>query len=125
MRNIAAAALGAAFLALSSAAAHAADPQRMHDLGACLAFSYINAELDGKRDVPSDLLPGILALKDEFMFEASINGLDDDAAQTLVVEQLTEQNRIKELKGLDAVRERYKDLCVGVAESLVKNKTQQ
>jgi hypothetical protein len=124
MRNVIAAALGAAILALSSVASPAADLQRMNDLGTCLAFSYVNAGLDGKREVPSDLLPGILALKDEFMFEASVNGLDDNAAQTYVVEQLTEQNRVKELKGPDAVKARYQDLCVGVAGSLMKKKAQ-
>lgn len=104
--------------------AHASDLKRMHDLGTCLAFSYVANDLDGKLDVPKDLLPGILAIKDEFMFEASINSLDDNAAQTYVVEQLTEQNKIRELKGIEAVREKYLDLCTEVAESLV-SKTEQ
>ena len=96
----------------------AADLKRMNDLGTCLAFSYVVNGLDGKVDVPADLLPGILALKDEFMFEASIHGLDDDTAQTYVVEQLIEQNRVRELKGIDEVREKYLELCAGIAESL-------
>jgi hypothetical protein len=102
----------------SAAMAQAADPKRMQDVGTCLAFSYVNNGLDGKRDVPDELMSGILALKDEFMFEASINGLDDNAAQTYVVEQLTDQNRIKQLKGIEAVREKYLDLCSGIAEGM-------
>jgi hypothetical protein len=115
MRQIIAAAVGSVILISS---AQAADTARLEDLGACLAFSYVNNNLDGKREVPADLLGGILAIKDEFMFEASMNGLDDNKAQTLVVEQLTEQNRIKELKGIEAVREKYLDLCISVADSL-------
>ncbi len=116
MRHMLPAVIAAAIMTSSAATAQAADSQRMQDLGTCLAFSYVNNELDGKKEVPPELLNGILALKDEFMFEASINGLDDNAAQTYVVEQLTEQNRIKELKGIEAVREKYLDLCAGIAE---------
>lgn len=118
--------LMAAAISIGTAgASHAAGLKRMQDLGTCLAFSYVANGLDGKADVPADLLPGILAIKDEFMFEASINGLDDNAAQTYVVEQLTEQNRIRELKGLSDVRAKYLDLCTQVAESLASKTPQQ
>lgn len=118
MRHMLTAAVTAAIMISSATMAAAADPRRMQDVGTCLAFSYVNNGLDGKRAVPDELLNGIVALKDEFMFEASINGLDDNAAQTYVVEQLTEQNRIKQLKGVEAVREKYLDLCAGIAEGL-------
>lgn len=104
---------------LSCQSAHAADQQRMKDLGTCLAFSYVNAGLDGKKDVPEDLLPGIMAIKDEYMFEATVNGLDDNAAQTFVVEQLAEQNRMSQEKGVDTVRAMYRPLCSDVAETLM------
>lgn len=108
--------------ALVSTTAMAADRQRMEDLGKCLSFSFVNGGLDGMKEVPSDLLPGIMALKDEFLFEASINSLDDNAAQTYIVDQLTEQNKIKELKGIEAVRAEYLDLCTRVAESMIKSR---
>jgi hypothetical protein len=118
MRYMLAASVATAIMISSAAMAQAADTKRMQDVGTCLAFSYVNNGLDGKREVPKELLNGILALKDEFMFEASINGLDDNAAQTYVVEQLTEQNRVKELKGIEVVREKYLDLCAGIAEDM-------
>jgi hypothetical protein len=118
MRKAAIAFLAAAISLGAVGMLQAADPKRMQDVGSCLAFSYVNNGLDGQREVPKELLNGILALKDEFMFEASINGLDDNAAQTYVVEQLTEQNRVKELKGIEVVREKYLDLCAGIAEDM-------
>jgi hypothetical protein len=117
------AAIMTAFVAFTAVTgAQAEDKGRMDELGACLAFSYIANGLDGRKDVPEELLPGILALKDEFMFEASINGLDDNAAHTLVVEHLAEQNRVRELKGMASVRERYLPLCSRVAEGLASGR---
>ncbi|NTF17916.1 hypothetical protein G6L37_05835 [Agrobacterium rubi] len=118
MNKAVAALMAVAISATTAVSVSAADLTRMHDLGTCLAFSYVANGLDGKLEVPAELLPGIMAIKDEFMFEASINGLDDNAAQTYVVDQLTEQNRIKELKGIEAVREKHVELCTRVAESL-------
>ena len=107
-----------AALALWSSGASATDQQRLADLGTCLAFSYVNAGLDGQKDVPPDLVPGILAIKAEFMFEASLAGLDDNAAQTVVVEKLTEQNMLAHTKGIAAVKGMYLPLCRQVAQSL-------
>jgi hypothetical protein len=115
MRKIILAAVG---LAAIASGVQAADRQRMDDLATCLAFSFVKNGLDGVKDVPADLIPGILVIKDEFLFEASVNGLDDNAAQTLVVERLQEQNKIKEISGLNEVVSRYLPLCRSVGESL-------
>lgn len=110
---------------LVSTAAVAADRQRMENLGTCLAFAFVNGGLDGKKEVPEELLPGIMALKDEFLFEASINNLDDNTAQTYIVDQLTEQNKIKELKGIGAVRDKHLETCAALADTMSSNKTVQ
>jgi hypothetical protein len=110
--------LAAAAMAAIASGVQAADRQRMDDLARCLAFSFVKNGLDGVKDVPADLVPGIMAIKNEFLFEASVNGLDDNAAQTLVVERLQEQNKIKEINGLQEVVSRYLPLCRKVGESL-------
>lgn len=110
--------LAAAAVAAIASSADAADHKRMDDLAACLAFSFVKNGLDGVKEVPADLLPGIMAIKEEFLFEASVNGLDDNAAQTLVVEQLQEQNKLKEINGLEDVTAKYLPLCRAVGESL-------
>lgn len=110
--------LAAVLASAVSVGARAQDQQRMNDLATCLAFSFVRNGLDGVKDVPADLLPGIMAIKDEFLFEASINGLDDNAAQTLIVERLQDQNKLKEMNGLDEVSKRYLPLCRQVGESL-------
>lgn len=114
MRKLIAAAV--AFSAVASTA-HS-DDRRLDDLATCLAFAYVRNGLDGVKDVPVELVPGIMAIKEEFLFEASVSGLDDNAAQTMVVERLQEQNRLKEVNGADDVTTRYLPLCRQVAESL-------
>jgi hypothetical protein len=106
------------------AMAQAPDTKRMEDLGTCLAFSYVNNGLDGKVDPPEELREGIVALRNEYVNEATWLSRDDNAAHTFVVEQLMEQNRIKELKGIEAVRSRYLKLCQEVGQSLESAKSQ-
>jgi hypothetical protein len=107
-------------IAFTASSAQASGAKRLDDLATCLAFAFVKNDLDGVKEVPSELVPGIMAIKDEFLFEASVSSLDDNSAQTLVVERLLEMNKIKQASGIEEVSTRYLPLCREVGESLAE-----
>jgi hypothetical protein len=109
----------AAAIALLPTLANAADGTRYLDLAKCMAFAAVKGGLDGKKPVPADYANVLSVLGEEYMFEASALGMDDDQAQTFVVNELTRQNRIKQEKGMDALTAELGDTCSALAGTLI------
>lgn len=108
----------AAFLLLPTLAS-AADGTRYLDLAKCMTYATVKGGLDGKKPVPKDYADVISVLGEEYMFEAAALGMDDNEAQTFVVNELIRQNRIKEEKGMDALTAELGDTCSALAGQLI------
>lgn len=116
--------LFSAFLLIASpavASETSASPTRFSELGECLAFIAIESGVDGKKEVHEDVATTLSAMGSEFMFEASLMGLDDNTAHTFVVEKLVEMNLTANEQGSEAVRSQYGDKCRDVAISVVSD----
>ena len=111
-------ALLAALVSVPSMAS-AADGARYLDLAKCMAFATVKGGLDGKKEIPADYAAAIAVLGEEYMFEASALGMNDDQAQTFVVTELVRQNRIKEEKGMDTLAAEVGPTCSALADSLI------
>lgn len=94
------------------------DKAQMNNLGTCLAFAYVRAGLDGQKTIPADLVAGLTALKDEYLFQASVLKLGDDEAQAYVVQALAEQNAVVSHEGVETLERTYGPLCNRIAEAL-------
>jgi hypothetical protein len=97
----------------------AADGARYLDLAKCMAFATVKGGLDGKKEVPPEYAQVISLLGQEYMFEASALGLDDDQAHTFVVTELMRQNRVKEERGMDALTAEIGTTCSDLADTLI------
>jgi hypothetical protein len=112
-----------AAIVMSSTMAYAADGNRYLNLAQCMAYAAVKGGLDGKKAIPTPYAKMISALGEEYMFEASALGMDDDQAQTFVVNELTRQNRIKQEKGLQALADELGDTCSALADTLIGGST--
>lgn len=111
--------MGIIFALVASKPALADSGDELKNVGSCLAYAFIRADLDGKKEIPHALLPGLNALKDEFMFRASAANLSEEDAQKLVVQALVDQNAFKAEKGAVALDEEYGTLCQNIAATLM------
>jgi hypothetical protein len=108
-----------ASLALCLATPVLADSRaEMDNVATCLVFGYVRNGLDGKKEIPPDLVPGLAAFWDEFSFRASTNQLSEEDAQKLVVNKLVEMNTFKAEHGVTALEEKYGTLCQNIAGTL-------
>jgi hypothetical protein len=105
-------------LAIASPALADGDAE-LQNVGSCLAFAVVRADLDGKADIPADMLPGLNALKDEFMFRATAAKLQEEEAQKIIVKALVDQNSYKAEHGLAALEGAYGTLCKNIAATLM------
>nr|WP_250808364.1 hypothetical protein [Neorhizobium tomejilense] len=99
--------------------ASSADGARYLDLAKCIAYATVKGGLDGKKDVPPEYAAVISLLGEEYMFEASALGLDDDQAHTFVVTELMRQNRVKEERGMETLTEEVGQTCSALADTLI------
>ncbi len=91
----------------------------LQNVGSCLAFAVVRADLDGKKGIPDEMLPGLNALKDEFMFRATASKLSEEEAQKIIVKALVDQNTLKSEKGVQALDDAYGQLCRNIAATLM------
>jgi Pyruvate/2-oxoacid:ferredoxin oxidoreductase gamma subunit len=101
--------------------ANAADGARYLDLAKCMTFATVKGGLDGKKPVPKDYADVISVLGEEYMFEATALGMDDNEAQTFIVNELIRQNRIKEEQGMDALTAELGETCSVLAGKLISD----
>lgn len=110
------AALLPAFLLPSPLAAADGTADRFLTLSKCMAYAAVKGGLDGEKPIPPEYAVVIAAIGEEYMFEARVIGMDDDAAHTAVVNELIRQNRIKREQGLDALAKDLGPLCSNLSE---------
>lgn len=107
-------------LAMTMASPALADGNaELQNVGSCLAFAFVRADMDGKADIPADKLKGLNALKDEFMFRATAAKLPEEDAQKIIVKALVDQNSYKAEHGLAALENAYGTLCKNIAATLM------
>jgi hypothetical protein len=105
--------------------ANAADGGRYLDLAKCMAYATVKGGLDGKKPVPADYANVLSILGEEYMFEASALGMDDNQAHTFVVNELVRQNRIKEEGGIVALEAELGGTCSALAGKLISGEQKQ
>lgn len=123
MRNIIAATC--LLIGCGIASAETSSDQYAADLGLCLAFAYVKADLDGERAVPDAMKPGLSALSSEYMFETSLKGTSADDAHRYVVDQLVQLNQFKTQHGIEMLDTQYTSMCNTIAERLAVAQSNQ
>lgn len=97
----------------------AADGEARYEaLARCMAYFAVAAGMDGNSDVAPEAAARIVAIRDEFMFEASLLGHSDAVAHTFVVERLVEINRAVAEAGPAAVAAEHAPSCDILSASL-------
>ena len=100
-----------ALLSILPAKAFASSGDYYLNLAKCISYATVKGGLDGSKAVPRDYAVTIAALTEEYMFEASVLGFDDNMAHTFVVNELTRQNRIKNINGIEALTAEVGPVC--------------
>jgi len=98
--------------------AQSADESRYKELGTCMAYVAVINDLDGKRQVEAEAGSALAALGNEFMFEASLLGYDDNQAHTYVVEELVRLNMQSREFGAQAVEAEHGGHCRALMSAL-------
>lgn len=108
----------ASAIAISPAAAHASDGSRYLDLAKCIAYATVKGDLDGTKPIPQDYAVAIKTLGDEFLFEAKTLGFDDTQSQNTIVNELVRLNKLKQDKGIGAVKDELGQTCSDLADEM-------
>lgn len=111
--------IGAAFTCLATSPAWADAKVEMENVGSCLAYAFVRNGFDGKNEIPAEKLPGLNALKDEYMFRSASVGLSEEDAQKFVVNALVQQNSLKAEHGVEALDAQFQVLCTNIASTLM------
>lgn len=85
--------------------------ERYEELASCIAYFAIENGVDGKSAVDDETSDVIAGMVNEFMFEASVKGVDDDTAHTAIVDELVLMNMVVREGGTQLLTQRYQTTC--------------